>query len=128
MKKLTAILFSAFYLLATVGVAFNVHYCGGQVGGVSLYANEGSCCCGEAEAMDDCCDNEQFFFQLDQEQKLVKSISTPSNELVSAIATLVVCDILIPEEDVPVVNENLKFPIPHKQPAWLLNCSLTYYG
>ena len=129
MKKFTAILFSAFYLLATVGVAFNVHHCSGQVGGINVYAKATPCCCGdEEEDMKDCCDDEQFFFQIDQDQQITQNLKVSTQDFFSTISGLVCYDIIKKSEDDTALYKELKIPNQHKQPAWLLHCSLTYYG
>lgn len=46
------------YVFSTVGVCVIAHYCGGELEKVSLFSKPSSCCDGEEEETDDCCEND----------------------------------------------------------------------
>lgn len=76
--KLLKSIFSIFvllaFLLSTIGIQLNKHYCGGLLAGINLYfpapscsdLGEGSSCSKESMEMS-CCDDEVEFHQLDLE-------------------------------------------------------------
>jgi len=128
MKRIAAIFLTTFYLLATVGVAFSVHFCDGQVNAINVYAKTSDCCCGDEESMAECCDDEQFFFQLDTEQKTIQTFRVNTKEIVHTISNSVVTKFLVPTEEQNTFPDVVEHPLPAEQPIWLLNCSLTYYG
>lgn len=128
MKKFAAIFLTTFYLLATVGVAFSVHFCDGQVDTINVYAKASDCCCGDENSMADCCDDEQFFFQLDSEQKVNQNLRVNTEKLISSFSYLVFTKILTDSEEEIIISEELNHSHPYKQPIRLLQCSLTYYG
>ncbi|NNM16603.1 MAG: hypothetical protein HKO56_08095, partial [Bacteroidia bacterium] len=88
MKKFAAILLTSFYLLATVGFAFSVHFCDGKVDAINVYANNSDCCCGDKD-MAECCGDEQFFFQLDTDQKTSQTFRINTEEIVQFISNSV---------------------------------------
>jgi hypothetical protein len=45
------------YVFSTVGVCVIAHYCDGQLEKVSLFSKPSSCCDGEDNETDDCCEN-----------------------------------------------------------------------
>lgn len=45
-------------MFSTVGVCVIAHYCGGELEKVSLFSKPSSCCDGEDEETDDCCQND----------------------------------------------------------------------
>lgn len=127
MKKLSIIAFAGFYFLASVGIAVNIHYCMGQIGNINLYAEAGSCCCGDEEMEDECCDDSSFFYQIDQDQKVNKPVRTSGSDLFAFCYFLTYQSALVGSETSQVDHLQTD-PFLYKQPAWLLNCSLTYYG
>lgn len=46
------------YVFSTVGVCVIGHYCGGELEKVSLFSKPTTCCDGEDEETDDCCQND----------------------------------------------------------------------
>jgi len=66
-KKHISLLIAMLILVSNVGLAFNVHYCGGEIASVSLaYKSEMPCmetsdsessCCAATEKKDSCCSN-----------------------------------------------------------------------
>lgn len=128
MKKFATILFSIFYLQASVGIAVDIHYCNGQVKFVEVIADIGNCCCGDEENTASCCDDETFFFQLDNVQKISQNFRVVFEQPVSYIAEVYCILDCFKGIDEEVNFEHLDLLQPKKQPIWLLNCSLTYYG
>lgn len=67
MKNYLSISFAAFYLLISMGVGLQLHFCGEQVAEVALYAQEEkhSCCPTETPdaPLNDCCHNQAIVFQ-----------------------------------------------------------------
>jgi hypothetical protein len=128
MKQFSTILFAAFYLLTTVGVGINFHYCLGELSHVDVMVPHSKCCCAEADAemAVHCCDDESYFFQLDTEQQTTQGLRL----IDVTVATLVTHEVSVKET---LRAENLfplflDLPPPHGPPIWLANCSLTYYG
>lgn len=75
MRRVLPILFSAFYLFASIGVAATVHLCGGKVADVSLSViEEKPCCCGPAEATKQCCQNRVIAFEIPADDYLPSKI------------------------------------------------------
>lgn len=126
MKQFAAILFSSFYLLSTIGVGINFHYCLGELAYVEVMGPLELCCCGEEEGAFRCCEDESYFFQLDTEQQVSQGfrLLLPHTSLLSPLPELSVQEVIV--EQVPFSD----FPDipPPRPPIWLSNCSLTYYG
>ncbi len=129
MKRLVYILFLAFYVSASTGIAVNIHYCSGHVEFVELIIVDGKCSCGDKGNADDCCDDETFFFQLDQAQQLTKNLKAMSSRTnFSEIFSFYTAGNYFPLGK-KEVNFDLKdFLPPPKKHSWLVNCSLIYYG
>ena len=66
MRKLGAILLLVLFLAPTFGFCVDKQYCGDYLKEVNLFvdANEDDCC-GEWEKEADCCNDEEFVYQLD---------------------------------------------------------------
>lgn len=45
-------------MFSTVGVCVIAHYCGGELEKVSLFSKPSSCCDGEDDETEDCCEND----------------------------------------------------------------------
>ncbi len=68
MKKILAILFSAFYLSFSVGLMINLHYCGGKLKTVSLSLNHKDCCKSKKGKVK-CCDNKKIVCKINDNQE-----------------------------------------------------------
>ena len=68
LSKISILTFTMFYLLMSTGVGYSAHYCGEELFKLGFIASDVSCCCGDVE-MDDCCHNESYFIQLEDEQQ-----------------------------------------------------------
>jgi hypothetical protein len=128
MKKLAAILFSIFYLTVTIGFAINVHYCHGEIRSVEVFADEGSCCCGDGAITSACCHVDSQFVKFENEQASISNFKL---------------NIQVPVFNLPVTYDHPVEPVysidfstfhteadllPPELPAWLRYCSLVYYG
>lgn len=83
--------FTMFYLMVSTGVGYSAHYCGEELFELGYIASDISCCCGDEE-LDDCCHNETYFVQLDEDQQVTSN-------------------------DIRINQENLAQPLP----LWLFN-------
>ncbi|HLP12356.1 MAG TPA: hypothetical protein VK177_10530 [Flavobacteriales bacterium] len=63
MKRVAAILLSAFYLITVISITVNCHYCGGELKSVSVFGKPKSCC-GSQGGMNDCCHNKAVTFKV----------------------------------------------------------------
>lgn len=127
MKKFTAIVFALFYLLATVGITLHVHACSGEMAGINAYAKNDKCCCGDQQD-NSCCTDTAFFVQLDKDQLPSQNIKISTDEYMHAIAYSVYTEVLLNSGVKTIIPVVFKILFQAKQPVWLLNCSLTYYG
>ncbi|MEL6652208.1 MAG: hypothetical protein AAFQ87_15510 [Bacteroidota bacterium] len=127
MKQLAVISFSFFYLLASVGVAVNFHYCLGRLQSVDVLIAKSNCCCDDEGQMMNCCDDESYFFQLEAEEKVVPTqLSIPSVALLTAIFTPQVLE--SPDSAPPVWAKRLDLPPPEPVSTWLLHCAPLHYA
>lgn len=126
MRKLATILISVFYLTVTVGLAVNAHYCGGELESVGLYQGGDDCCCSDVSGHDGCCQNVVQVIALEDAQAPGSrlSIQPLALDLPSAEDN--------PEDLLTGTGQSLSVSTsdlpPANVPAWLLFCSLVYYG
>lgn len=112
-KKHISIFLAILLLVSNVGLAFNVHYCGGEISSVSLNAtlpslkNDKGCCEKIANKKDSCCKDKKIVFQKKTDNGIVKSFSFQFNYV-----------FLVPE------YERTVFAV---TPSFKNNSSLTYY-
>lgn len=147
MKQVFVIAFAVFYFTVSSGFLVNVHSCGGEVQTLKIIAEIGENCCSEiAECLnpsvenedDACCDHEQDENCCDTDSDFVQ-FDTYRNHLelqnplkVLKFKTSGIAALLTPEQlsisslesDFTPVNSEK----PDKQPAWLMHCSLMFYG
>jgi len=70
MKRLSIILFSAYYLLAMSGVTVHYHYCCGKLTSVDLYnPRKNPCPCGEKSEKSGCCEHKVLVSKTDDSYK-----------------------------------------------------------
>lgn len=70
MKRLSIILFSAYYLFAISGVTVHYHYCCGKLASMDLYSpRKNPCPCGENEGKSGCCDHKVLVFKIKESTK-----------------------------------------------------------
>jgi hypothetical protein len=77
-KKHISVFLAVLLLVSNVGLAFNVHYCGGEIASVSLNSNlstEKGCCPKTAAKKDSCCKDKKIVVQKKSDDGIVKSFS-----------------------------------------------------
>ncbi|MFK7924135.1 MAG: hypothetical protein AB8H47_19410 [Bacteroidia bacterium] len=127
MKKIAAISFSAFYLIASIGVAVNFHYCLGRLESVNVILAQSNCCCDDEGQMMVCCDDESYFFQLDDEEKVVPAVQSFADILL--VAPHFVERLVLPSSPLKTFEPYLLDLPPPKRPAtWLLFCAPIHYA
>ncbi len=126
MKQLQAILITGYYLLATIGVAVNVHYCHGDIASVTVYMSHGSCGCEEEMGMDACCDDATYQFQLQEEQQVPSSVTIQAPFVADVPVEFVRSEKSIQSQGfIPAYQPD---PSPPQVPSWLKNQTFLFYG
>ncbi len=69
MKRTIYIAFTAFYLMVSMGLSLNLHYCGGKLAGVSIVMPSAPCCC-NSEENKSCCADTEISLQMDMDQQI----------------------------------------------------------
>lgn len=126
MRNFAAISIMTYYLIATIGVAVNVHYCHGELASVKIYLSNSACECGKMMGKMDCCDDEAYFFQLEDDHK----ISNASQEMLldAPEPAFIDKDEWLIEEDSFKEFQEHPDPPPPGPDVRILYQSLTYYG
>ena len=81
MRKLGYILSTVLYLVLTIGVSLNSHYCGGRLLDTYVYATPQCPFCDfngmemKSEEKHDCCEDETKFYAVDDSQQLIAQFS-----------------------------------------------------
>ncbi|MDX2250380.1 MAG: hypothetical protein SF052_26590 [Bacteroidia bacterium] len=129
MKKLTSIFLGLFYLILSIGVNVNYHYCLGRLDSIEIFITDIHRCCEYEERLWSCCEDERFFFQLEEDHNLSPissfvsdfrvSVHPPQIEIPVSPVLLSQISPIFPLEDAPP-------PSPEK--AWLRFCSPIIYG
>ncbi len=127
MNRLAAIFLTGFYLIATIGVAINVHYCHGEVASVNVYFSADACACGKNMGKKHCCDDQTFIFQLEEDQRVSEAFAI-SFEVQSPVIPAASLELLLSPEESQVLPIRSPDPPPQRRPAWLLNQSFILYG
>ncbi|TRX38802.1 hypothetical protein FNW52_01790 [Flavobacterium sp. ZT3R18] len=84
-KKQISVFLAVLLLVSNVGLAFNVHYCGGEIASVSLNStlpslqSEKGCCETKASKKDSCCKDKKIVVQKKTDNGVVKSFSFQFN-------------------------------------------------
>lgn len=121
-----------FYLTLSVGIDISLHYCLGELKDVSFFSQTIEDCCSDRdcaiERSFDCCDSEFINYQIEEDQ-LISELSFKYNlNSLNAITAPQSTDGLLDQtnetcNDLMVLDGKSTAP-----PAYLLNCSLIYYG
>ena len=76
-KKHISLFLAILLLVSNAGLAFNVHYCGGEIASVSLTSikTEKGCCEKLASKKDSCCKDKKVVLQKKIDNGIVKSFS-----------------------------------------------------
>ena len=82
-KKCTSLFIAFLLLVSNVGLAFNVHYCGGEIASVSVNRIAPqqigkSCCAVKVEKEDSCCKDKVVNFQKKSDNTILKVFSFAS--------------------------------------------------
>ncbi|MEM7659622.1 MAG: hypothetical protein AAF399_26135 [Bacteroidota bacterium] len=126
MNRIAAILLMGLYLLTSTGLTVNVHYCLGQIDSIQVFAPPPHCCCDDFPGMRGCCDDETFFFQLDEDQITSSTLPIPQWELAMVVEPLAQWEEQIEtEERFPA---SLERPPPLRLSRRIQYHSLTLYG
>ena len=133
MKILLSILLSFSYLLLSLNITFNVHYCNDEFESVSFFTGSNTCCCSSIEMVFcdikcNCCENIQYSFLFDTDEQIVESISVPFRTFHHIeIKEIIKHNLALTQ------SKKLKFslydiPLPHKKAIYKQNCSYIFYG
>jgi hypothetical protein len=129
MKRSVTIVFLSFYVLVSLGLTINLHYCGGQLESFNLFSETESCCCGGETMNKTCCENQIVYYEISDEQRVsqdIRILTIPSIDL--DIQPIIDITLLNNEIELDFQRlENSSSP-PYKNPFWILNCSLIYYA
>ncbi len=126
-RKAAALVLMVFYLVLSIGVNLNVHFCGGNLKSVSVSSEGSKCCCDSEEKSNKCCSDKSVFVQYDTDEKQVSSFRFELGKLSFEIRNWMATDTAVTEVSKTKHHEYGKAP-PPKKPLWLRHCSLTYYG
>jgi hypothetical protein len=86
MKRLFAIFFCFVYLVPTLGISLNLHYCGETLTAISLFnIGDKNCCCGEEEESDDCCKDKSVNCQVKEGQNTAVKITPLQVQVIPAV-------------------------------------------
>jgi len=88
MRNLMSISLAVFYLTISMGMGLHLHFCGGEIADIALYAEgQHTCCCptdADDSPMDGCCENEAVPFQLVTEslpESMVKTVAHAAEQV-----------------------------------------------
>lgn len=122
------VIFSFIYLLVTVGVPVDVHYCTGEVATVQVFSEANSCCDEDSDCSSNCCHSSSEVIQFEEQQTLLSNyrlnIDLPVAPKVASAS--IYSSGIFANEGESIVGQAF-FPPPN-EPVWLLHCSLVYYG
>lgn len=128
MKKLFAIGLTFIYLVLSVGVGFNVHYCGGKVKSIDVLFTESKCCCPATEMDNSCCGDEVYFFQLDDDQFFNKTSIADFDLQEKLLPLPTVQTVERTAEALQLRPELYDLPPPFEEDIYLRFGKLIYYG
>lgn len=118
-----------FYLLSVVGYGLEFHYCLGDITDVNYALLETSCHCDDAHQglMKGCCEEKEFFIQLDDEHQASGGINHLEIQLPLIGEFSWNCQLEAEE-----LVEQVKYPEstgpPLVEPIFRKNCSLVFYA
>jgi len=137
LQKIFSISAAVFYLVLSIGVNLNFHYCEDEVKDIHLAINaeattDDNChtenpeCCDEKEpaGCEDCCSYNQEKFKIEEDQQISSKILLPF--IVSGWFYNLDLEAPCFESDFDPETENITSI--SKPPAYLSNCSFIFYG
>ncbi|MBN1252058.1 MAG: hypothetical protein JXR51_08900 [Bacteroidales bacterium] len=132
-KKLFSISISFVYLIITIGITFNVHYCNGKVNSISFFENNDICCCesdidASCNISGDCCKNEYYLFQFLPENQLLSFNLISFNNTFSILKQNLTIICLESDKNNDIFTNNIDLSDFKLIDKFIQNCSLLYYG
>lgn len=134
MKRFLSISMLMIYLTFSVGFVISMHYCGGSLASLNLFA-EASCCCDDdtMNQKDDCCKNEFKTLKISDEQNIQKEIAYKfSNDFEAALLPVPAFYTLSSVGFINKKIDNQRLPRPPNRasviPAYKLNNSFLFYS
>ncbi len=129
MKGAFSISFAIFYLVLSVGMNLDVHYCGDKLMSVEIIGEQDKCCASQttccSKESTDCCNDENVFVHFDEWQ-----ISNTTNPSTLSSTKAITVDFV--SRSVKSTDQTFKrlvdHPPPKCVPLWLLYGALTFYG
>lgn len=116
----------SFYLILSIGVSVNAHFCGGNLKSVTVSSDGGKCCCDSKDNSNSCCSDKSAYVQYDNDNQEITTFKFEFGKFHVAFNNWVQNDTSV-AQTTTTLYECQKAP-PPKQPLWLRHCSLTYYG
>ncbi len=128
MRSIAILASALLFLLLSMGLPLNLHYCGGEVASITVAPVKGHCCCRTMAMPHGCCSDETVVVQFDTDPVVLQSAELPVWDLVRAMPALPV----IARRTVAIqrsIPSLLAHPPPRlSRPAWLLYRALLFYG
>ena len=119
-------LFAILYLSFNLGIGINMHYCMGFLKGVSIGHETSKCCCGKSKLMSECCDNEHFELQMDDEQVYSSSESIALSQDIPIISREMTESFI--DEVISAINIPIGIPPPKLSDSRIYINSLILYA
>ena len=126
MKKIAAIFLVFLYLIPSVGFSMDLHFCGGNVTGVSIQkALDKDCVCGK-KASSKCCKEVHVEVKLDDSQKVASSliVSKKVNEIKLFRNAFQTSESLTIIKINSTVYYPLSFQVSLNKPVYIINSAL----
>ena len=133
MKIILSILSAFLYLMLSLNITFNVHYCNNEFESLSILESSNTFCCPEMEvkfcaSQESCCEIIRLSFLFDADEKVAIPLSTSVKDFQSVKIKEVI-------KTSPALNQNRKIkhlfcdlPPPIYKDIYKENCSLVFYG
>ncbi|MSQ78804.1 MAG: hypothetical protein EXR21_03890 [Flavobacteriaceae bacterium] len=125
MKRILLIVSLFAYLLSTVGIDVQIHYCDGELSQVTFVGSDANCGCEDED--DDCCENEHYHFKNQTEHKTASeafSLSKPMKS-VAANRSHFVAAVKIPSSKSTTFDSDKGLPGCYKLRRHLVLCKFT---
>ncbi len=130
-KKCTSLFLAFLLLVSNVGLAFNVHYCGGEIASISVnriapQQIEKSCCKKTDEKEDSCCKDKVVNFQKKSDNTILKvfSFTSPFYFLIKQFQTIAFASI----QESKTVQVNSYFCEANSPPLFKLYHQYIFYA
>lgn len=127
MRKSTAIILSLFYLMIATETSVAIHKCMGSIQSIDLVQTTDVCCCGDMSS-NSCCENEVVELPQDEEEKVISTYSFSFENEIFVLIELPTIQVIEKSNSDQIVFAAGNTDPPNKVPAYLKNCSFTFYG